>query len=74
LFREVQSIPGVPAQRDLYASNRLVDLYRGPLGDEGRALVELRRLAERHPKSPEAAYAREAIAKMKRMTGAPRQS
>ena len=66
LFRQVQRIPGVTPQRDLYASNRLVDLYRGPLGDEGRALVELRRLAERFPTSREAAYAREAIASMKR--------
>lgn len=64
-FRAIQRVPGVAAQHDLYASNRLVDLYRGPLGDEGRALVELRRLAERHPASPEAKYAREAIAKMK---------
>jgi hypothetical protein len=49
----------------LYASQRLIDLYRGPLADEGRALVELRRLAETFPNSPAAAHAREAIRRIK---------
>ena len=66
LFREVQRIPGVPTAREIYASNRLVDLYRGPLGDEGRALVELRRLADRHPGTRDAEHAKAAIARMKK--------
>lgn len=32
---------------ELYATHRLVDLYLGPLADEGRAVAELRRMAER---------------------------
>lgn len=48
LFREVQRIPSVPPRDDVYASSRLVDLYTGVLDDTGRALVELRRLVERH--------------------------
>jgi len=34
---------------ELYATHRLVDLYLGPLGDEARAMAELRRLVERFP-------------------------
>jgi hypothetical protein len=34
---------------ELYATHRLVDLYLGPLGDESRAMSELRRLVERFP-------------------------
>ena len=49
LFRQVQRIPGVAPGSDVYASNRLVDLLVGPLADPGRAMVELRRLIERHP-------------------------
>jgi hypothetical protein len=65
LFREVQRIAGVPMGDDIYASNRLVDLYTGPLNDQGRALVELRRLADRYPGSPAAAHARDALAALK---------
>jgi hypothetical protein len=34
---------------ELYATHRLVDLYLGPLADEGRAVAELRRMADRFP-------------------------
>lgn len=34
---------------ELYATHRLIDLYLGPLGDEARAMSELRRLVERFP-------------------------
>lgn len=34
---------------ELYATHRLIDLYLGPLNDEGRAMSELRRLTERFP-------------------------
>ena len=49
LFREVQRIESVSSGEFIYATNRLVDLYSGPLSDPGRALVELRRLIERYP-------------------------
>ncbi|BAH39479.1 MAG TPA: hypothetical protein DGD08_15000 [Gemmatimonas aurantiaca] len=39
---------------ELYATHRLVDLYLGPLEDSGRAVVELRRLADRFPGTPDA--------------------
>lgn len=48
-----------------YIQQKLVDLYLGPLEDEGRALVELRRLIEAFPESREAESAREALAAIK---------
>ena len=68
LLRETQKIPAISAGQDIYATNRLVDLLIGPLGEPGRALVELRRLIERYPASSAAAHAREAIARLKRET------
>jgi hypothetical protein len=65
LFREVQRLPGVSAGDELYASNRLVDLYSGPLRQPGRAIVELRRITQRHPRSAAAAHADRAIADLK---------
>ena len=65
-FADVRRVPGVSAQRDLYATSRLVDLYQGPLAQPGRALVELRRLAEKHAGTREAEFARSAITRMKR--------
>ncbi len=66
LFRELRTIPGVTPARVLYASHRLIDLYRGPLDDEGRMLVELRRLAETFPGTPDADRARDLIREPKR--------
>jgi hypothetical protein len=65
LFREVQRIPGLTSGQDVYAGNRLVDLYMGPLALPGRALVELRRLVDRYPDSRVAPHLREAIATLK---------
>ena len=67
LLREVRALSAVLPRDDLYAANRLVDLYLGPLDDEPRALAELRSLAERHPGSTAATHARATIA---RLTGA----
>jgi hypothetical protein len=64
-FLEARRVPGLTPARDLYISNRLIDLLRGPLKDEGRAMVELRRLIQLHPTSRDAQFARDAIAKMK---------
>ena len=65
IFREAQSIEVIDAGQDFYVSHRLVDLYNGPLGDRGRAIVELRKLIDRHPDSGAASQAREALAKLK---------
>ena len=65
LLREVQRLPGVKPGQDIYASNRLVDLLLGPLDEPPRALVELRRLIERYPRTTAAAHARAALEKLK---------
>jgi hypothetical protein len=70
LLRAVQRLPDVPAGQDIYATNRLVDLLVGPLRDPGRAMVELRRLIERYPRTTAAAYAREALARLKQRAAA----
>jgi len=65
LFREIQRIPTASVGDEVYATNRLVDLLNGPLEDSGRALVELRRLIERYPRSAAAHHARAALVKLK---------
>ncbi len=64
-FKEGRDLAGANRARELYATQRLIDLYLGPLGDDVRALVELRRLVERFPGMPEAAAARNVLARMK---------
>lgn len=48
-----------------YTQQKIVDLYLGPLADEGRALAELRRLIDAFPGTREAAAARESLAELK---------
>ena len=52
--------------RELYCTQRLIDLHLGPGGTPARAFPELRRLIERFPDSREAAGARVALARLKR--------
>lgn len=66
LFGEMRRVPGVTASDELYATQRLVDLFLGALGDPGRAMVELRRIVERFPGTREATGARTAIERLKR--------
>ena len=66
LFAEIRRIPGCSPQHDLYATQRLVDLYDGPLKQPQKSLTELRRIVELHGGSREAPFAREAIARRKR--------
>ena len=65
LFRSVRDMPAATQRDSLYASNRLIDLYDGPLADPGRALVELRRIVERYPGTQAATRARDALARLK---------
>jgi hypothetical protein len=65
LLREAQRSPAITTGEDVYVTNRLVDLLIGPLGDTGRACVELRKLIERYPGSATAARARDALARLK---------
>lgn len=64
-FRLARSIPGVKPELERYASQKIIDLLLGPLGDRGRAMVELRMLIDRHAASREAEGAREALRNLK---------
>jgi hypothetical protein len=63
--RKVRELPSAPPDLVRYASQKLIDLHLGPLADEGRALVELRRMIDRFPGTREAADAREVLARLK---------
>jgi len=65
LYREVQRFPEVMTGHDVYVSNKLADLYLGPLKEPGRALVEFRRLIERYPGSVAADHAKMALNNLK---------
>lgn len=54
--------------RELYATQRMIDLYLGPLNDTVRARMELKRLIDRFPGSHEAAAAREVFRKLRTET------
>lgn len=64
-YEHVRNLPHANAELVRYASEKLIDLHLGPLGDEGRALVELRRLIDRFPGTREADDARRALARLK---------
>lgn len=65
LFQSLQRDVAAPAERQLYASQRIVDLHLGPLPDKGRALVELRRIVDRWPNSHAARFGRDAMRRLK---------
>ena len=65
LYKEVQRIPNIASGHNIYATNKLADLYLGPLKEPGRALVEFRKLASRYPNSAAAKNAELAIANLK---------
>lgn len=69
-FRLARDVPGITPEQQRYASQKVIDLYLGPLADEGRAIVELRRLIDQHPGTPEAEGARTAIQGIKSRRGA----
>jgi hypothetical protein len=66
LYAEVRRIEGVAPERDLYASQRLIDLYDGPLRQPARSLTELRRIIDRHYGTREAEYARSTLARRRK--------
>ena len=65
IFRRARDLPGITPERHRYASQKVIDVYLDSLKDDGRALVELRRLVEEHPGTREAEGARLAIARIK---------
>jgi tetratricopeptide (TPR) repeat protein len=65
LYREAQRIPGLTSGQDVYVTNKIADLYLGPLKEPRRALVEFRRLIERYPDTKVAQHARMALTNLK---------
>lgn len=53
LLNQLRRVPNVPGAVERYATHRLLDLYLGVLADPGRAMVELRRMADRFPDTPD---------------------
>lgn len=49
LFQRIRRVKEATLQDERYATHRLIDLYVGPLNDNGRVMVELRRMADRFP-------------------------
>ena len=68
-FRGVQRMPKVAAKDDVYASNRLADLYLKWPGNEAKALRELRRLMDSYPNTDIAKRAREGLVSLKSQLG-----
>jgi tetratricopeptide (TPR) repeat protein len=69
LFRAVQRLPQVNPRDDIYASNRLVDLYLAWPGNEAKSLRELRRLVDTYPATDVAERARAGLANLKSQLG-----
>jgi tetratricopeptide (TPR) repeat protein len=69
LFRAVQRLPRVSPKDDIYASNRLVDLYLAWPGNETKGLRELRRLVDTYPETDVAERARAGLVNLKGQLG-----
>lgn len=69
-YKSVQRMQRVSAEDDVYASNKLIDLYLKWPDREARALTELRRLIETYPDSDVARRARVGLANLKSQLGA----
>ena len=65
LYERVRRMPGIREEHVRYASQKIIDVHLSPGGDEGRALVELRRFITMFPEGREADGARAAIARLK---------
>lgn len=69
LYRSVQRLRHVPPKDDVFASNRLVDLYLTWPGKEIKGLRELRRLIDSYPNTDVAAHARAGLTNLKTRLG-----
>ena len=69
LYRSVQRLRRVPPKDDIFATNRLVDLYLAWPGNETKGLRELRRLIDTYPNSDVAAHARAGLTNLKSKLG-----
>ncbi|MFL5386587.1 MAG: tetratricopeptide repeat protein [Longimicrobiaceae bacterium] len=61
LFSRVREMEGASPEQDYRATNRLIDLYLGPLDDPARAEAELERIRLRHAGTTAAAHAGQAL-------------
>jgi hypothetical protein len=68
-FRLASDVPGITPEQHRYASQKVIDLYLGPLENEGRAMAEMRRLIDTHPGTREAEGARAALQRLKEKRG-----
>lgn len=69
LYRSVQRLRDVSPQNDVFASNRLVDLYLAWPGHETKGLRELRRLIDTYPETDVAERARAGLVNLKSQLG-----
>jgi tetratricopeptide (TPR) repeat protein len=69
LYRAVQRLPRVAPKDDVFASNRLVDLYLAWPGHETKGLRELRRLIDTYPETDVAERARAGLVNLKSQLG-----
>jgi tetratricopeptide (TPR) repeat protein len=69
LYRAVQRLPRVASKDDVFASNRLVDLYLAWPGHETKGLRELRRLIDTYPETDVAERARAGLVNLKSQLG-----
>ena len=64
-YLQARALGSGAADTQRYVQQKIVDLYLGPLADDGRAMVELRRLIDGFPGTREAEGARAALADLK---------
>ena len=69
LYRTAQRLPRIAPSDDIYASNRLVDLYLAWPGHETKGLRELRRLIDTYPETDVAERARAGLVNLKGQLG-----
>lgn len=69
LYRSVQRLPRLKPKDDVFASNRLVDLYLAWPGHETKGLRELRRLIDTYPETDVAQRARAGLVNLKSQLG-----
>jgi hypothetical protein len=69
LYRSVQRLPRLEPKDDVFASNRLVDLYLAWPGHETKGLRELRRLIDTYPETDVAERARAGLVNLKSQLG-----
>lgn len=72
LYLRVRGMEGASRDQDYAATNRLVDLYMGPLDDPTRAAAELERIRSRHPNTTAAAHAEKALRQLRDSVSQPR--